>query len=92
MRVFDGDRLVAVHAHVPAGVYAPTPGGSADPTTRQRAFVCVKLYQWIFCPIVGRSALGADALTRLTRHSSLVMAVLRSVARRLRVCQACSDV
>lgn len=40
VRVFDGDTLVAVHVRVPAGIYAPTPGGGgADPTTRQRAFV-----------------------------------------------------
>jgi hypothetical protein len=40
VRVFDGDALVTVHARVPAGLYAPTPGGGgADPTTRQRAFV-----------------------------------------------------
>jgi transposase len=40
VRVFDGDTLVAVHAKVPAGLYAPTPGGGGlEPTTRQRAFV-----------------------------------------------------
>lgn len=40
VRVFDGDTLVTVHARVPAGLYAPTPGGGGlDPTTRQRAFV-----------------------------------------------------
>jgi hypothetical protein len=40
VRIFDGDTLVAVHARVPAGIYAPTPGGGGtDPTTRQRAYV-----------------------------------------------------
>jgi hypothetical protein len=40
VRVFDGDTLVAVHAKVHAGLYAPAPGHtSTDPTTRQRAYV-----------------------------------------------------
>lgn len=41
VRVFDGNALVAVHAKVPAGLYAPTPGGGGgvEPTTRQRAYV-----------------------------------------------------
>jgi len=40
VRVFDGDTLVAVHARVAEGLYAPAPGQrSTDPTTRQRAYV-----------------------------------------------------
>lgn len=38
VRVFRGDTLVAVHARVRAGVYAPR-AGEAEASTRQQAFV-----------------------------------------------------
>jgi transposase len=80
VRVYDGEIQVAVHTRVPAGQYAPTPGGASPETSSQKAWlqrllgrceqVGVELQQWAEAAHAERGVRamrliqGALALTR----------------------------
>lgn len=78
VRIFDRDTLVAVHARVRAGLYAPAPGQrSTEPTARQRAFL--KSACWAAAPRSGpplRQWAEAAVAARGVRAVRLIQGVL----------------
>lgn len=83
VRIFDVDTLVAVHARVAAGLFAPAPGQgrSTDPTTRQRAFLERLLGR---CALVGaplRQWADAALAARGIRAIRLIQGVLALTRR-----------
>jgi transposase len=95
VRVFSGDTLVAVHARVRVGVYAPR-AGEAEASTRQQAFVdrlvgqCARvgppLQQWAEAALAARGVRairliqGVLGLTRRHPRERVLAAVTEALA------------
>jgi transposase len=95
VRAFQGDTPVAVHARVPPGKWAPRPGGPAEPTSSQRAYMAKllgqcgrvgpELHQWAEAAYVERGIramrLIQGVLSLVRKHPREV--VLRAAAKAL---------